>query len=114
MHVLYRDIARLLRAVELEMQALALWSEELPDPEALRSDQPFCVDTLSFAQWLQHVFVPTLDRLIQHTQPLPERCDVAPMAEVVVAELTARSDGSAAELLGLLRQIDASLSAPRD
>jgi uncharacterized protein YqcC (DUF446 family) len=31
-----------------------------PSTEALASDQPFCVDTLTLPRWLQFIFLPTL------------------------------------------------------
>ena len=39
------------------------------------------MDTLSFPQWLQFIFLPTIYHLIDQQQPLPEKCGITPMAE---------------------------------
>ena len=52
-----------------------------PPAQALESDQPFCVDTLTLPQWLQFVFLPTMRDLLDGDKPLPDRCGIAPMAE---------------------------------
>ena len=58
-----------------------LWQKQAPTAEALASDQPFCVDTLSFEQWLQYVFLPRMGQLVSERMELPAECAVAPMAE---------------------------------
>ncbi len=75
------SIAALLIDVEAGLRQLQLWDEEPPPAEALASTQPFCIDTLSFPQWLQHVFLPTMYHLLESGQALPEDCGIAPMAE---------------------------------
>lgn len=74
-------ISSLLLDIEGELRGLRLWAAETPSEEALASTQPFCIDTLSFPEWLQFVFLPTMRRLIEEEQTLPERCGIAPMAE---------------------------------
>jgi uncharacterized protein YqcC (DUF446 family) len=105
---LNQDISALLQLIEAEMMRRQLWSEQPPGAEALASAQPFCVDTLSFEQWLQFVFVPTLHGIIASGDSLPETCAVAPMAEMA---LPGRVDTKA--LVDLLRQADVRLSKPR-
>lgn len=75
------DIAEVLIDIESELRQLGLWARIPPSSEALASDQPFCVDTLTLPQWLQFIFLPTLYRLLEESQPLPARCGIAPMAE---------------------------------
>ena len=58
-----------------------VWSIELPSQEALNSTQPFCVDTLSFEQWLQFVMMAKFEEMIRLSLPLPSKCEIAPMAE---------------------------------
>ncbi|GAA5219168.1 YqcC family protein [Corallincola platygyrae] len=58
-----------------------LWSSEAPSEAALQSSQPFCCDSMPFEQWLQFVFLPKMNHIIEQEQPLPVRCDIAPMAE---------------------------------
>ena len=51
-----------------------MWDKVPPPPEALASEQPFSIDTLTLPQWLQFIFLPTLYRLLDEGQPLPGRC----------------------------------------
>ena len=109
MSALYRDVSVLLEGIEAEMRRLELWSEQPPTVEALASEQPFCVDTLSFQQWLQYVFLSTLRAIIDQQGALPETCQVAPMAEMAFTG----SGEDTRVLLDLLCRVDSCLSAPR-
>lgn len=75
------SIAEALFDLEAELRRGGLWSEEPPSAQALASDQPFCVDTLTFPQWLQFVFLARMHALLAAQQPLPENCAIAPMAQ---------------------------------
>lgn len=75
------EVSALLIDIEAELRQLGLWDKLPPSPEALASDQPFSIDTLTMPQWLQFIFLPTLYSLLEAGQPLPGRCGVAPMAE---------------------------------
>lgn len=70
-----------LRQLQGEMSRLDLWSEVEPSPAALMSQQPFCVDTLSFEQWLQFIMIPKFHCMMDENMALPNQCDIAPMAE---------------------------------
>ena len=74
-------IADILIDVEAQLRQLGQWDRVPPSPEALASEQPFCVDTLTLPQWLQFVFLPTLYAMLENGQNLPDRCGIAPMAE---------------------------------
>ena len=54
------SIAQTLRAITAEMQRQSLWQDQPPTAEQLGSKLPFCVDTLTFVQWLQWVMFPRL------------------------------------------------------
>jgi uncharacterized protein YqcC (DUF446 family) len=75
------EVAALLIDIEAQLRQLGLWDKVPPPPEALASDQPFSIDTLTLPQWLQFIFLPTLYRLLDEGQPLPGRCGIAPMAQ---------------------------------
>lgn len=70
----------LLYAIEREMKALCWWESVSPSAQALASTEPFCLDTLSFAQWLQFVLLPRLQAMIDAGAPLPSRIALYPMA----------------------------------
>ncbi|RCU48860.1 YqcC family protein [Corallincola holothuriorum] len=71
------DVSKLLRQA-------GLWSEQAPEAAALSSSAPFCCDTLSFQQWLQFVFLPRMQGIVNQRAPLPTSCDIATMAEQVL------------------------------
>ena len=75
------ELAAVLIDIEAQLRQLGLWGALPPSEEALASDQPFAVDTLILPQWLQFIFLPTLYRMLEQGQVLPERCAIAPMAE---------------------------------
>ncbi len=99
-------VAQALFTLEGELRRLDLWEEETPSSEALASTQPFAVDTLSFPQWLQFIFIPRLYRLVEHRSPLPTNSGIAPMAEEYFKTLTVNSD----ELVAQLETLDDLLS----
>ena len=60
----YLLVAGLLGELTAELQRLERWQAEHPGAEALASELPFCVDTLSFDQWLQFVLIPRMEQLV--------------------------------------------------
>lgn len=75
------EVADLLLLIERELRLLELWSEIEPEPNALASAAPFCVDTLALEQWLQWIFVPRMKALLEGGHVLPAVSGIAPMAE---------------------------------
>ncbi len=82
------------------------WQDEMPSQHALNSKQPFCVDTLSFEQWLQFILIPRLRLMIAQHQPLPSNVKIAPMAEHVLSN---RTDG--AKIITLIASLDKELQS---
>lgn len=103
---LFHLLSALLMDVEVECRRLQLWELDPPTPEALASTEPFCLDTLTFSQWLQFVFLVRMSRLIDHRATLPVSCQVAPMAEEYFDRLAL----DAHTLIARLRDIDELLS----
>ncbi|TVZ39920.1 uncharacterized protein YqcC (DUF446 family) [Alteromonadaceae bacterium 2753L.S.0a.02] len=101
------DLASLLIDVECELRNLGEWSHVPPSPAALASTQPFCIDTLTFSQWMQFVFVVRMRSLLESDTPLPRQCGIAPMAEEYFRGLGL----DVAELVRLLNTIDEKLSS---
>lgn len=73
-------VASVLIDIEAELRRLYLWENEAPRPEDLASTQPFCIDTMTFPQWVQHIFLVRMGGLLDSQQALPERCGIEPMA----------------------------------
>ncbi|MCF5282706.1 pseudouridine synthase, partial [Pseudomonas syringae] len=47
------EVAEQLLLIERELRVLGWWDTTPPSEQALASQEPFSVDTLEFAQWLQ-------------------------------------------------------------
>ncbi len=71
----------LLAGLKQVMRNEGLWGEHAPSQHDLSSQEPFCVDTLSFEQWLQFVMIVRFEQMIESNTALPTQCDIAPMAQ---------------------------------
>ncbi|AXM96478.1 YqcC family protein [Pseudomonas plecoglossicida] len=80
------DIADHLLLIERELQVQGWWGDEPPSDEALASTVPFAVDTMSFEQWLQWIFLQRMRIIIELGQPLPSASGILVMAETVFAD----------------------------
>lgn len=98
-----------MQAVAQALSELGLHSTASPSPEAFASVQPFCVDTMNFPEWIQFVFLPKLEGMLDGSEPMPSWCDVAPMAEEYFRNL--EQDGQA--LIEALRVLDERVTAAR-
>ncbi len=103
----HSQIASLLIDIEAELRRLRQWQQESPSPVALASTEPFCVDTLTFVQWLQFIFLPRMHALAAARQLPPGRCDIKPLAEEYF------QDGKldTANLLRVIGELDAAINA---
>tara|TARA_R110000823_G_scaffold119998_5_gene244292 strand:- start:19686 stop:20015 length:330 start_codon:yes stop_codon:yes gene_type:complete len=100
------EIAALLIDIEAQLRQIGQWDRVPPSSQAMASDQPFCVDTMTLPQWLQFVFLPTIYGMLDAGEPLPERCGIAPMAE----EFFRGTGLASGELIESLTLLDALLS----
>lgn len=95
-------LADQLLLIERELRIQGWWDSVPPSPEALASELPFCVDTLSFEQWLQWIFLPRMTFMLEAGMALPTASGVQAMGEVAFRERLAQ----AKPLLGLLGEFD--------
>ncbi len=91
-------IAETLMDIEQELRVLRLWECEMIAEEALLSVQPFAVDTMTFPQWLQFIFLPRMYFLLDEQLPLPSNSAIAPMAEQYFSGLNLHSSSLIAHL----------------
>lgn len=103
------QIQPLLNALASELKQLELWSAQPPDTQALASRLPFCIDTLRFEQWLQFIFIPKMQLLLDTAAPLPGKIALLPMAEQVFNE----SDTRFNRLLSIISALDSCLTEAR-
>lgn len=105
------QILSLLIDIEAELRRLQQWQHEPPPAEALASVEPFCVDTLTFAQWLQFVFLPRMHALAAVRQLPPGRCEIKPMAEeYFLAGPFLEKKVDAAKLLQAIGELDMAIN----
>ena len=95
----------LLDELMFSMQQGGVWSADVPSQEALSSALPFACDQLTFAQWLQFIFIPTLRRYIDQRLPLPTHSNMLAMAQTV---MTNHSDLH--DFFAVLQQLDTLLN----
>jgi len=95
-------VASVLIDIEGELRRLYLWQSEAPSPDAMASTEPFCIDTMTFPQWVQHIFVPRMSRLLEASEALPKRCGIEPMAAEYFKNQAADGKG----LIRAFRSID--------
>ena len=77
----YQQLSDMLKTLEEGLQSEELWLAQTPSNDALSSVEPFAVDTLTFIQWLQFLFLPQIKQICQEANELPAVCSIAPMAE---------------------------------
>ena len=102
MHDIPNRIADVLLEVEANLRIYDKWDENKPDPDALASELPFCMDTLKFEQWLQWIFLPRMKETIEQTKPLPAKSGIYEYAE----ECLHKNDPSTNPLLKQLKTFD--------
>ena len=102
-------INTLLNNLVFELKSLNLWQISQPSAAELSSSAPFCVDTLTFEQWLQFIFIPKITMMINQQQALPTKIALTPMAEEAFKHLSM----SAKPLIDVIQKIDRALAEER-
>ena len=87
--------------IEQVLRDHALWQEIMPDPAALDSTQPFCMDTLDPVEWLQWVLIPRMHALLDSEQALPSEFAIAPYYEMALDSSRRERESLLAALLSL-------------
>ncbi len=97
-----------LQAIEQQLKASGLWQSFAPDSQAFASTEPFCLDTMSPLQWLQWVFLPRMQALLDAGAPLPVTLAIAPYyEEALEGDIPQR-----AQLLHCLNALDQLFESP--
>ena len=96
------EIRDRLQAIKQALHDAGLWQTCAPNAEAFESTEPFCVDTMMPIQWLQWVFLPRMQALLDAQSALPVKLAIAPYYEVA---LEGAIPGRA-NLLHMLNQLD--------
>ena len=99
-------VKALLGELETELKQQHLWASAPPDAAALASSLPFCYDTMQLENWLQFIFLPRMQALLDARLSLPAKISVLPIAEQAFSHLGAQ----AYPLLYIIKHIDDTLS----
>ena len=102
MHDIPNRIADVLLEVEATLRINGKWDVLRPAEGALRSVEPFCIDTLSFEQWLQWIFLPRMKQILEHKKPLPVKSGILVYAQ----EQLCKEAPPAGKLLTLIKRFD--------
>jgi uncharacterized protein YqcC (DUF446 family) len=98
---LQQNAGNYIEQIEQEMRKIGFWQDQPLRPEQMTFKQAFAMDTMTFAQWLQFVFVPRVHQAIA-SNSFPQSSSVGAQA---VRELD--GDLDAANLVALLCEFDA-------
>ena len=63
-HEFSQKVREAIEKIEAEMKRIGYWQEEPLRPEQLDFQQAFAMDTMSYAQWLQFIFLPRVREAI--------------------------------------------------
>lgn len=80
---LYQQTQAILVNIHQLLVELEMWSKQAPSNEAMASTAPFACDLMPLEHWLQYLFLPKMQALIDHEFPLPTQIAIAPMAQHV-------------------------------
>jgi uncharacterized protein YqcC (DUF446 family) len=98
---LRQDVVRYADRIEAEMRRIGFWQDEPLRPEQMEFTQAFAMDTMTYAQWLQFIFVPRVREAAAANQ--------FPSSSSVGTQAVREFDGSpeAGDLITLLAEFDA-------
>lgn len=80
------QVLELLNELQMALRVQNLWEETPPSAEDLASEDPFCVNTLSAAQWLQWIFLPRMHALLEADGELPRGFAITPYLEEAIQD----------------------------
>jgi uncharacterized protein YqcC (DUF446 family) len=102
MHDIPNRIADVLLEVEASLRSSGQWDTASPPAADLISRQPFCIDTLRFEQWLQWVFLPRMQQILEQRKPLPRKSGIFVYAQ----QYLCKSDPVTGNLLRSIKRFD--------
>lgn len=98
------DIRNKLNRLEDELKNQQLWQSAPPSPKQLASCEPFCIDTMNFETWLQWVFIPQLQTMIEnpHFMGFTHQSNIYAMADYIFKDYQQQTE----HLLKIIADID--------
>lgn len=96
-----KTISIQLNLIKDELQNLNFWQPSPPEAEAFLSEQPFALDTMQPHEWLQWIFIPRIQALIDAKSEIPKFA-LHPYFEEAFKQQEIEVD----DLLALIKQLD--------
>ena len=75
------EVKQHLSDLQIAMRLHNLWEATPPSLEAMANPQPFCVETLTPTQWLQWIFIPRMQAILDASADLPRNFAITPYLE---------------------------------
>lgn len=99
---LHSQVAKAISEIEAEMKDIGYWAATPLPPEAYDFHEAFAMDTMAFSQWLQFVFVPRVNQIIEDREEFPS---VSMVAVQAMREFDGQEEAD--RLVELLSEFDA-------
>jgi uncharacterized protein YqcC (DUF446 family) len=77
----HHKLADLLLNLEKVMRQVNVWEMPEPSQQALVSQQPFCIDSMGFDQWIKFVMLEKFKIILSNGDALPSTSNIAVMAQ---------------------------------
>jgi uncharacterized protein YqcC (DUF446 family) len=106
MSVDVQRVVAMVDAIEQEMRSIGAWQATPLEEEKYAFKQAFAMDTMSFLQWLQFIFLVRVRSLIESNGPFPSNSQVG-----VQARREFDGQAEAYSLADLLGEFDALFNA---
>jgi uncharacterized protein YqcC (DUF446 family) len=87
--------------IETEMKRIGFWRDKPLEPEAYDFHRAFALDTMPFSYWLQFIFIPRVNQIIDSGAQFPKASQVGAQA---VREFD--GDDEASDLVQMLCDFD--------
>lgn len=95
-----------LNELQSQMERKGLWQTLPPSPDKMMSVEPFSIDTLTFLEWLQWVYIARLRAIIEADAELPSGAQVYPYGEEAFKAAGIQAD----DILLTVKRLDQLLS----
>lgn len=92
-----------LEQLQQAMKKSNLWQTIPPSPKAFESVEPFSIDTMEAQEWLQWVFIPRMNAILESNETLPNKMAITPYIEEALKE---RENIDLPYLLAILKDIE--------
>jgi len=98
---LQQSASRQIDQIEAEMRNIGMWQDQPLPPKQMEFKQAFAMDTMTFSQWLQFIFVPRVREAVASGE--------FPSGSSVATQAVREFDGyeNADGLISLLSEFDA-------